>query len=279
MSRCAYQSSSDDACAAGHSLAREIVAQRVHCRRLGDARGPHGRPQVALQPLFVDMVAMHRLAARILADGGRRKDPEPGPALGRALVLGGQRVRQIDARPLAVLLLPTVGLPHLPRGPQLRAQRPIERARQHDDAILAAFAVAHDDDLAHEIDVLDAQAYAFEQAHSGAVEQPAQQARDARAHAREQRLHLHVRQHHRDALLRHGAAEFPHPRHVDAEHLTIEKEQRAQGLAVRGRRNAALVGEHHEKGLDLHRSELARMPPSRPLHKATCPMDIGLLGA
>ena len=270
------QSYSDEAGTAGHSSAREIVAQRVHGGRLGDARSAHRRVQVALQALLVDMVAMQRLAARVPADGVGRKDPEPGPAFGGAAVLGGQRIGQVDAGLGAVV----VSLPDAARLAQLQAQGAVEGTRQHDDTVLAALAVAHDDHLAHEVDVFDAQADALEQAHAGAVEQAAEQACDtALAHAREQRLHFDMREHDGDALLRHRAAELAQPRHVDADHLAVEKEQRAQRLAMRRRRDAALVGEHDEKVLHLRRPELARMTAARPAHEASHPIDIGFLGA
>ena len=166
------------------------------------------------------------------------------------------------------------------RALQLRAQRRLERARQHDDAVLAALAVAHDDDLADEVDVLHAQAHAFEQAHAGAVEQAGEQAGVALAHARQQGLHLDVGEHDRDALVRHRATELLQPRHVDAEHLAVEKEQRAQRLPMRGRGDAPLVGEHRQEGLHLRRAHLARMaPPAGPAHEAAHPIDVRLLGA
>ena len=79
-------------------------------------------------------------------------------------------------------------------------------------------------------------------------------------------------------LLRHRAAELAQPRHVDAEHLAVEEEQRAQRLAMRGRRDAALVGEHDQEGLHLRRAEIARMAQPRPADEAAHPIDIGLLG-
>ena len=178
----------------------------------------------------------------------------------------------------------------------------VERARQHDDAILAALAVAHDDHLADQVDVLDAKANAFEQAHAGAVEQVGEQAGlaasaasaasfsasasasfvapPALAHLCQEGLHLDASEDDRDALVRHGAAELLQPRHVDAEHLAVEKEQRAKGLAMRGGGDAPLVGEHRQEGLNLRCAHLARMTaPSGPAHEAAHPIDVRLLGA
>jgi len=90
---------------------------------------------------------------------------------------------------------------------------------------------------------------------------------------------LDVREHHRNALRRDRAAELAQPRHVDAEDLAVEKEQRAQRLAMRGRRDPALVGEHHQEVLHLSCAEIARMAQPRPADEAAHPIDIGLLGS
>jgi hypothetical protein len=77
-----------------------------------------------------------------------------------------------------------------------------------------------------------------------------------------------------------GPAELLQPRHVDAEHLAIEKEQRAQRLAVRGGGNAPFVGEHRQERLHCRCAHLARMATAaRPAHEAAHPMDVHLLGA
>jgi len=87
-----------------------------------------------------------------------------------------------------------------------------------------------------------------------------------------------VREHHRNALRRHRPAELAQPRHVDAEDLAIEKEQRAQRLAMRGRGDAALVGKHDQELLHLRRAEIARMAQPSPADEAAHPIDIGFLG-
>ena len=55
-------------------------------------------------------------------------------------------------------------------GRDLRLQRSPQRLGKHDDAILLALALTHDDDLAIEVDVFDSQAQAFHQAEPCAVE-------------------------------------------------------------------------------------------------------------
>jgi len=87
-----------------------------------------------------------------------------------------------------------------------------------------------------------------------------------------------VREHHRNALRRDRAAELAHPGHVDVEHLAVEKEQRAQRLAMRGRRDPALVGEHDQEVLHLSGAKIAWMAQPRPADEAAHPVDIGFLG-
>jgi hypothetical protein len=51
--------------------------------------------------------------------------------------------------------------------------------REHGHPILGAFAVPDDDQVRREVDVLDPEACAFEQAQAGAIEEQRQEARDA----------------------------------------------------------------------------------------------------
>jgi hypothetical protein len=52
-------------------------------------------------------------------------------------------------------------------------------ARQHDDTVLVALALADEDLAAVQVDVLDAQLAAFEQAKAAAIEKVGEQAEDA----------------------------------------------------------------------------------------------------
>lgn len=94
------------------------MTQRVHRRRLGDAGSDDGGAQVALQALLVQVMAVHGIAARVAAHRRGREEPEPRPAFGRALVRGGEGVRQVDAGPALVAIL----LPEAMRALQLGAQ-------------------------------------------------------------------------------------------------------------------------------------------------------------
>jgi hypothetical protein len=71
--------------------------------------------------------------------------------------------------------------------------------------------------------------------------------------------------------------ELLHPRQVDIQHLAIEVEERRQRLAMRRRRNMAIVGEMGEEALDLDRPHLPGMAQSVPADERLHPVDVGLL--
>lgn len=71
--------------------------------------------------------------------------------------------------------------------------------RQHHDTVLAALAVAHDDDVTVKTHIFDAKPHAFHQTHAGAVQETGQQ----------RGWPVHVRQHSRHFVLGHHAGNAP----------------------------------------------------------------------
>ena len=198
-----------------------------------------------------------------------------------ARVLALQRVGHVHAGQA----LGAIGVPHLLRMGQLLAQRLLQRGGQHHDPVLAALALAHDDGAAVEVDVLHAQAQPFEQAHAGAVEQPAD---DPMRVARElllaverveQRMHLVMGQHRWQAALLARAADLGHPRQLLAQHLLVEEQQGRQRLAVRARRHLPVGRQPGEKGLDLGLRELGGVAQVVEADEGAHPVDVGVLGA
>ena len=88
-----------------------------------------------------------------------------------------------------------------------------------------------------------------------------------------------MREHDRNAFLRDRPAELAHPRHVDAKHLAVEEEQGAQRLAMGGRGDMALVGEHDEEVLHFRHAEVAWMTHPAPANEVANPMDVGVFGS
>jgi len=82
---------------------------------------------------------------------------------------------------------------------KLCSQRLDKGLGEHRDAISPAFALPDDNLVTGEIDVLEAQAHAFHQPHTGSVEQPCDQCCRT-AHALKHPTHFLAREHHRPSL-------------------------------------------------------------------------------
>ncbi len=203
-----------DVIAGFEQVGGEAVAQRVRVRRLVDPGAPRGLFDVALDGLFVDVVAADHAAARVGAVAGGGKDVLPAPfAAGvRIFTLQGMRQFHVGHAGGQILVVPAA-----PLG-EVRAQIRHDAGRQHCHAILVTLAAADGDLVALEIDIFDAQAQAFHEPHAGAVEQAHHQPRRA-ARGGQQALRFALGEHHRQALGRLGVRDAVEPGQVDAEHL------------------------------------------------------------
>ena len=94
----------------------------------------------------------------------------------------------------------------------------------------------------------------------------------------EQLRHLIARQHHGEAALGLGPANFAQPRQVDPQHLLVEKQQGRQGLLVRGGGHLSFVGQMRKKALDLCRAHLSWVPRAVEMDKRLDPIDVSLFG-
>ena len=141
-----------------------------------------------------------------------------------------------------------------------------------------AFRIAHDNGAAVEIEVLDAQAQAFQQAQAGAVEQLGLELVDAR-HLRNHLARLVFREHLRQVLGRLGADGVDRVVKLLVEHRAIEEQERAEGLILRRRGNVTLDGEMGKKRLDFRAAHVFRVALAVVQDEAAYPIDVGLFGA
>src|SRR5436853_283619 len=96
-----------------------------------------------------------------------REDPEPTPRRARPRILSIQCVGHEDtAAPRGA-----ARGPHDPGTRELLLQTGYQTLRQHHNAVLAAFAIAHDDRLVFEVQVLDPKLQALGDAQARAVQQ------------------------------------------------------------------------------------------------------------
>ena len=161
---------------------------------------------------------------------------------------------------------------------QVARQILLHGRREHRDPILGALAVPDDDQVGSEVDVLDAQARAFEQAQAGAVEEQGQEARDA-VEVLEDGTDLVAGQDDGQVLRPPGAHDVVEPRQVLLEHHAVEKEQSRQCLVLGGGGDVPLDGERREELRDFLGPHLGGMALAVEEDVAPDPAHVGLLGA
>ncbi len=120
-----------------------------------------------------EVVAADLAAARVGALAARGEDVLPRPALRGAGILDADGVGKVDVAAAARELGVVPGAD----GPQVRREVGLERGGKHRDAVLLALAVADEDLVAGEVEVLDAQAQRFHEPEARAVEQGRDEAR------------------------------------------------------------------------------------------------------
>lgn len=105
--------------------------------------------------------------------------------------------------------------------------------REHGDPILGALAVPDDDQVRREVDILDPEACAFEQAQAGAVEEQRQAAGDA-LEVLEDGSNLVAGHDDGQVVRAPGADEVVEPGQVLIEHLPVEEQPRPERLILGG---------------------------------------------
>ena len=146
------------------------------------------------------------------------------------------------------------------------------------DSILAAFAVADADFAAVEVDVLDAEPAAFEQAQSGSVQERGHELVHA-GEMGEQGSDFGTGEHDGNALGFLGAHEVVEPLELHVQHVSIQEHERAECLALRRGADAMIGGEARKEALDLVAAELARVAAGVKVNEATNPVHIRLFRA
>ena len=168
----------------------------------------------------------------------RRKEPLPHPFFGGARIFLLQRVRQKDAGdvvPRPLLLMSRFELL------DMREQFRDNGLRHRHGAVFLAFAVMHGDDAGVEIEAMNAEIQAFEQAQAAAVEQLDDE-RVGRGQLRENGVNFRARQHDRNAPFPLGAHDAAHVAELFPQDMAKEEEQGVEGLILAGRRDAPIDG-------------------------------------
>jgi hypothetical protein len=132
-----------------------------------------------------------------------------------------------------VLLLDHLEMPHEVR---------LDGLGQHRDAVLVALAAPHGYPVGREIDVLDPEAGALEEAKPSTVQEDAHQA-DGPVKLPNDGAHLFAREDHRQTRRLLGSDDPVEPGQLLLEHVTVEKEQSAQRLVLGGGGDVSLDGQ------------------------------------
>ena len=157
-------------------------------------------------------------------------------------------------------------------------ERGLDRSGKHGHSILGPFAVANDDLMPRELDILHAQAQAFDDAHPGAVEEAPDELGGSMQTV-EHTGDLVTRQHHGKPSRRLGLLDVVEPRQLDAQHVLAHERQRALGLILRRRRHPLLHRQVRQECLDLGRRHRVGVPLAMEKGEAFNPIKVGLLGA
>ncbi len=134
------------------------------------------------------------------------------------------------------------------------------RAAQHREAVFHALAVAHENLVEAEVDVLHAEAQALHQAHARAVEKRGDEARAA-VEPREDGPHLFTGEDDGQAFGAFGAHDVAEGLDGPPEDFAVKEQERAQGLGLGGGGDAAARGEVRNEGVDLGLAHLVGMLP------------------
>ena len=212
--------------------------------------------------------------ARVDGKSGRGKHVLPAPFAGASAVFEGDAVGQFH-------ISVTLGQIRLVNGAHfgdLLPQFLDEGNRQRGDAVLAAFAAAHDDLHEFQIDVLDSQTQSFHESQSGAVEQPHGQAAGV-GQGLEESGQLGTRKHNRHTAALLGALHAFDASEVHLQHGPEKEEQRVEGLVLSGGGNAPHDREVVEVVFGLRGVEVLALFRRGVGEEAGDPADVGLLGA
>ena len=157
----------------------------------------------------------------------------------------------------------------------MAAKRADEAVGKHRNPVLGALAVAHEDGPATEIDVLHPQPDRFHDAHARAVQQftdePVTTIQGAQKPG-----NLGARKHRRQSrgsLRPHDTIE---PAHVLAQHLAMQKQQRALRLILRRRSDVQVYSEVRQELLYLIARQFRRMAIAVESNEAFDPVNIRL---
>jgi hypothetical protein len=263
-----------DVIAGFEEMGGEGVAEGVAADWFGDLGELDCGTNGALEDLLVEVMAAGFAGARIDGKACGGEGVLPGPLAGSARIFTIESVGQVD---FAEAIGEVFFVQNFDAG-EVFAQGRFENFRQEGDAVFIAFAVADDDLVEVEIDILDAEAEAFHEAEAGAVKEFGEELVGA-GHGCKEAVGFIARHDDGQAGGAFGADELIHPLERLMEDFVVKKDNGVESLVLGGGGDFLVNGEVGKEGLNLGSTHFAWMPFLMEEDEAFDPEDVDLFGA
>ena len=263
-----------DVVAGFEQVGGERMAQRVAGGAFGQAGGSGGAGHGALQAGGAEVMPGEAAGARIASEAAGGEDELPAPVGGRVEGLLGESVGQGDGAQAEF----EVGLVQLADVEQVIGEGGDEAFGEDRDAVLQPLAIADGNLKEVEIEVLDAQAQAFHQAQTAAVQEAGEQ--EVRpGQVGEQALDLGAAEDGWDAARAAGADVLEGQGDLGTQHVAVEEEQGGEGLILGRCGDLHLDGQVGQEGFDFRGAHGGRMTLVMEEDEAADPGQVRVFGA
>jgi hypothetical protein len=250
------------------------MAQAVTRRGLAQPGVANGGSEGSLEHGFMKMMTTAVAGRRVPIESRRGEDPLPCPLLRGAWILHGESAREFDipgpeSKVLFVLA---------PNGMKVIRKDLPQRAREQSHPVFLAFAIAYDELVTREVDVLRSQACALEEPQARSVKERRHELWNS-SHPIKDGSHFGPGQDHWQVPRASRPNEVLDPWRWHLQNLCEEKHECAEGLLVCRSAGAAIVREVVQKALDLQGAEFAWVAALMETNESLHPCDVGSFGS
>ena len=268
-----------DVVAVFEQVGGEGVPEGVAVDALGDFGAAGGFGDGFLEGVLVAVVASGEAGAGVLGERGGGEGVLPFPVSPGAGELAGERFGEVD---LSVAGGEVLVVEDADVG-EMGFERGAESFGEEGESVFVSFAAAHDDLSAVEVNVFDAEAAAFEEAQSAAVEQLGHESVGA-AHGGEDVLGLLGGEDDGESAGSVGGCEFAEVSEGLVEDVAVEEGKTVEGDVVGGGGDLECDGQVREEGAGAVGSGVLGLGPvgevlAEELEVASGPGEVGFFGA
>ena len=235
---------------------------------------PDGLGERALKHGLVKMMAPSLARGAVDVEAGCREDPLPWPFVAGVWVLACEGPGQFDPAGAAS----QVGIMLVLRPLKMLDECWLDYCWEHGGAILRALAVTDDDLVRREVDILNSQTTALEEAQAGAIEQRRHEPLCA-VELADDGAHLVAAENDREVSRPLGPDDVIEPGQILMQNVPVEKQKSAERLVLGRGGDPALDRQGAQKPRDLSGTHLGGMALAVEEDVAADPADVRLLGA